>query len=383
MEKETWLDRHTAAAADASVEVACKAMSAIMGMANQREHAVLDMLTAEQKGKFMIWAAARKEKIERVSRRILARQKNTFSSEPTDTVIKTSPDRCDAANLYIIHDRLQKLCQQVPSFPHLVSQSYLKKLSRRASFESLVSLESAGKNAMSREKSFPSTGSLKRAASVISMDELAAAAKQKEGSITPAAGQAAAAQHVASALMTVTHIIPTSPPREYTSVARPKARDSNLERNAAYNQYQQVRSAQGQMQQPSYAHFVPQFLPASYHSTAATVPAPTSPQGGIGLPIESPSPTPIDVMSSPIPVGNHSGMQYPQVEHQHPPETRPIQPSDSFVESNHGRIPSVLPDHMNIMLEEGLIHNGQAADAFLFDLAEEDWAIGEGLDMDM
>ena len=82
MEKETWLDRHTAAAADASVEVACKAMSAIMGMANQREHAVLDMLTAEQKGKFMIWAAARKEKIERVSRRILARQKNTSLPNP-------------------------------------------------------------------------------------------------------------------------------------------------------------------------------------------------------------------------------------------------------------------------------------------------------------
>jgi hypothetical protein len=44
-------------------------------------------------------------------------------------------------------------------------------------------------------------------------------------------------------------------------------------------------------------------------------------------------------------------------------------------------IPSFLPAHLNIVPEERFLpENG--ADDFLFDLAEEDWAIGEGFDMD-
>jgi len=39
---------------------------------------------------------------------------------------------------------------------------------------------------------------------------------------------------------------------------------------------------------------------------------------------------------------------------------------------------------MSIVPEEGYLNavSGQGTDEFLFDLTEEDWAIGEGFDMD-
>jgi hypothetical protein len=47
---------------------------------------------------------------------------------------------------------------------------------------------------------------------------------------------------------------------------------------------------------------------------------------------------------------------------------------------NHMRKSSFLPPHMNVVPEEW---GGDAADDFLMALTEEDWAIGEGIDMEM
>ena len=58
--------------------------------------------------------------------------------------------------------------------------------------------------------------------------------------------------------------------------------------------------------------------------------------------------------------------------------------SGFFVESSHSRVPSFLPQHMNILPEESFLNGigGDGSDPtdMLFDLNEEDWALG--LDME-
>ena len=62
----------------------------------------------------------------------------------------------------------------------------------------------------------------------------------------------------------------------------------------------------------------------------------------------------------------------------------PTEHPGSFVQTNHGRVPSLLPPHMNIAPEDGFLNNvagsGDGTDDFIFDILEADWAIGEGFD---
>jgi len=393
MEPGPWLHRHTAAAADATIEGSTRAVNCAAEMTQGRERSALDVLTIEQRAKFQAWAASRKDRIERLVRakaRAATSMLETSEQVQQNSVgLQTSPDRCDAANLYIINDRLDRVCSKMPPVPPLIKPTNLKKLSRRASFESLGSsmaiLEGGDKKSgMSREKSFASTGSLKRSAASMSDDSLASKA-QKDGP-APESAEAASAHLVTSALNDVRDIIPKAPPREFINISPPHpARGKPPSQRQSYARQQQQPQPQQQLQQD--------FLHQGGYARA-TPPA-YNPGSPIGLPL-SPlnEPTPVGVTSGgggvdadmilpdgrpvPLPTPVHSmGGAAPLSQLESDP--------GSFVESNHGRVPSFLPQHMNILpAEEGFL-NGVAGDGsdptdMLFDLNEEDWALG--LDME-
>lgn len=373
-----WLHRYTAAAADATIEGATRAVNSAAEITQGRERSALDVLTIEQRAKFQAWASLRKDRIERLARaKAVAAasmlQTNEHVQQQSRVGLKPSPDRCDAANLYIINDRFERVCSKMPPAPPLVKPTNLKKLSRRASFESLCSslanLEGGEKKGgMSREKSFPSTGSLKRSAASMSDDSLASKA-QKDGP-APEAAEAASAHLVTSALNDVRDIIPKAPPREFINISPPHpARGKPPSQRQSYApQQQQLQAQQDFLHQGGYAR---------------TTPPAYNPGSPIGLPL-SPPHEPItsgggrvdaDMM---LPDGRPVPLPAPV--HSMGEPTPPYQ-VDSFVESNHGRVPSFLPQHMNILPEEGLL-NGVAGDGstdnmdMLFDLNDEDWALG-------
>ena len=266
----------------------------------------------------------------------------------------------------------------MPPAPPLVKPTNLKKLSRRASFESLGSsmanLEGGEKKAgMSREKSFPSTGSLKRSAASMSDDSLASKA-QKDGP-APEAAEAASAHLVTSALNDVRDIIPKAPPREFINISPPHpARGKPPSQRQSYApQQQQLQAQQDFLHQGGYARTTP---PA--YNPGSPIGLPLSPphepiasgSGGVDADMMLPDGRPV-----PLPAPVHSMG-----------EPAPPYQVDSFVESNHGRVPSFLPQHMNILPEDGLL-NGVAGDGStdmdmtgLFDLNDEDWAFGLGMD---
>ena len=403
IENEPWLHRHTAAAADATVEATTKAINSAAEMVQRRERPLLDVLTVDQRAKFLAWAAARKDRIERVANARASRGGRTPAGDNFESGLQPSPDRCDAANLYIVNDRLNKVCQTMPTSPPLIRPASLKKLARRASFESLgssmASLESGGKKGgMSREKSFPSTGSLKRTAASMSEDDLVS--KVKEGP-SPEAAEKAAASLLASALSDVRDIIPNSPPREFVNICPPQlARGKPPSQRQSYGQQpqQQLYMHQGgyarAKQTPSPALMLPQQNASGF--------SPCSPTSPLGLPLSaSNTPTPLDVMSGDVDVEMEAippmpltmpmqGVQQQQQQQQQqhaastlPPVAEQADP-ESFVDSNNGTIPSLLPPHMNIVPEDGYLNNistSGADDDFLFDLMEGDWAI-EGFDME-
>ena len=113
MESGPWLHRHTAAAADATIEGATRAVNSAAEMTQGKERSALDVLTIEQRAKFHAWAASRKDRIERLAK---ARARAASSMLQTNdqfeqggTGLQTSPDRCDAANLYIVNDRINRV----------------------------------------------------------------------------------------------------------------------------------------------------------------------------------------------------------------------------------------------------------------------------------
>lgn len=132
---------------------------------------------------------------------------------------------------------------------------------------------------------------------------------------------------------------------------------------------------------------VPTISPQDAQATAAAsveqvlgalkeiIPKPPTPVPSTRLawdPANFPIPDPSPVSASWMPVQNgHPGMYQPMLAGQVPPP----------IGGMHQRTSSFLPPHLNVVPED--MWTGDAADDFLMTLADEDWAIGEGIDMDM
>ena len=305
---ETWVDRHVGAASGLVMQSTHDCMQALHNSVGDRERSVMSILDDSQRTMFLQWAADNKERLAGLKGGRVAQDGFTLS-----------PNNHDAANLYIINHRLQKALNKLATPPALVVGSSIKRLSRRPSFESLGSSGSLsdhrdGSRAISREGSFASSGSLKRSASELEMDD----DKHHGQSVSPEAAEVAAQPTIDAALGFVKGIMPLRPMPQPELVS-------------------------------SFVMPPPKSAPALSQVVAPKHPYPSM--------CAQQDVNPRPVMSEQVAFN--------------PPPQQPV--------------PSFLPQPLNaVPEEEGFLtqQGSDPADDFLFELAEEDWAIGEGFEMD-
>lgn len=248
---DSWIQRHTALATRNVMENIHDAISAGHAAAKSRERDVMKILTPDQRVKFLVWARRNGDVIRRlgeakirsgavVSRTswvdtgrvpttFCGRDSRETALECGDDKYMTSPDRHVASNLYIINHLLSEikhrqqqrkertLSSATPTL--FVHPLQLKKLSRRPSFESLVGLQayedSQASKKLSREASFPSTGSLKRSLNDMSLEgshsdlhSINSSLDATNNSITPILAQSAGQAAVLAVLSDVMPIVP-------------------------------------------------------------------------------------------------------------------------------------------------------------------------------
>lgn len=151
---KTWIHRHTAAATKNVLDSTQHVISGMYEAAKKREEAILNVLTLEQRHKLCTWVASKSTAMRQLQVKLA--QLNE-ADEYT-----TTPQRHVAANMYIIDHRLSNIKSRLHTKAY-IHPSQLKNLSRRPSFESLAGQDAPEpKSKLSREASFPSTGSLKR-----------------------------------------------------------------------------------------------------------------------------------------------------------------------------------------------------------------------------
>ena len=328
---ESWLERHTARAADLAMASAHDSTQAVSLRLGQRERSMLQILSPAQKVKFLSWAEKNRERLKhvmdkKVKKHMAANKHSTF----VDERFKIDKKQHVAANLYILSHRLQKVMQVIPRAAPLVTGSTLMKLSRRPSFESLGRSPmdkpgSDGEGQLSREHSFASSGSLKRSAAPLSMD----GDRPQLLQISPDDAEETCKPTVEKVLGYLKEIIPATPPPQYAP---------------------QQHSQAFELRIPSPAHVTsaPCHQPMAQPQTQYvehTIHQPPSAQGTV----------PMSVVSS-------------------------SQPGDSRA-PGHRKQSSFIPSYLNVVPEE-MFPNDGTADDFLMSLVDEDWAIGEGIDMD-
>lgn len=240
---------------------------------------------------------------------------------------QTCDSQHPAANLYVLNHRLQSILKAIPRAAPLVTGSTLKKLSRRPSFESLGCYDKEEEQLM-RERSFPSTGSLKRSASEMTIDAATGEEKPSLPPISPPDAQVSAAPTVEQVIGHLKDIIP--PPPTVTMIM------NHMELPAP------TPISCMSMSQPPLRHQAP---PNTYAPSTAHHP-------GALLSVRSESAPVLGAAVAP-PVRTHS------------------------------RKPSFLPPHLGLVPEELWPEDGGAAEEFLMNLVDEDWAIGEGIDMEL
>jgi hypothetical protein len=332
---DSWLERHKVAACSLVIQSEHDCIQALGSCIGQRQSSILGRLSAEQKRRFLSWADKNTERIA-----LKLKQKESSLQIEFRDGFSISKGQHDAANLYILNHRLQNILGRLPRPAPLVSCPYLKRFSRRPSFESLgsqVSQENRNESegSLSREESFPSSGSLKRSAS-----ELSEMGDEERPQITcvPEEAESAAAATIEASLGFVKNIIPKPPPPPPEPVAP-------------------MRSSFTIPPPPTKPSFhAPQKVPMSRS------------QGHMQqiLPMGS---SPINARIAPSPA-----------------LLPPPAPKAPFYLSQQSQsaptFPAVLPPHLTIVPEDSFLHTNIEAEDFLFDLAEEDWAIGEGFEMD-
>lgn len=201
-DQKSWLDRHTAFSSNVVKQTAHDATQALTLRINQREKSTMGILTPEQKKKFMSWSVRNREQ--------LAASTNQVPVRRASREISTSQHT--AANLYILNERLEKLLETIPKASPIITGKTLKRFSRRAAFESLGSCDDR-QGGMNKDGTFPSSGSLKRCASEITMegsDESKSHASQQT-TTSPVEAQAAAAPTLEQALQCVRDLLPKPP----------------------------------------------------------------------------------------------------------------------------------------------------------------------------
>lgn len=345
---ESWVHRHTAVASKLTMDSAHDSIQSLHHNVGEQEKSALEVLSESQRVKFLAWAEKNKEKLARLQLKRKQRQTPEEKEEPNAPQL--SPNHHIAANLYILSDKLKNMLQSMPlPAPILVPAPHLKKLSRRPSFESLGScgmpLEKEGRP-LSRDHS--SSGSLKRSNDAIGEmeDEDDHDQQPAQTNINPEEAQIAAAPVVDAALGFIKELIPPPKPiLKVESVPNPDLVLSNYSTEiyspVVVNRPEGVQYAQHPGGAVAYQHQHPQQQQPQHH----------------------------------------------RLQHHQEPTTRPIPEllrsngrvspvAISQMEDQHRQFPTFLPPSLNVVPED------MGNEDFLFDLTEEDWAIGGAFDMD-
>lgn len=357
LSNEGWLQRHAASASCLLMQSTHDTVQALAHNIGLRQKAVVhDCLTLEQKRKFLVWSDQNSARIARASKGA----ENTARIDGNDGY-KLSEEHHDAANMYILNNRMQNIVSTLSTPDILVNKATLRRFSRRPSFESLgscMAMEKKEEEGLSRESSFASTGSLKRSASELSVSE---EERVQIHCIPPEEAEATAKPAIEAALGFVKELIPVPPSPVVAVSSAVKPVFSMPPPPPKTHQHYAVAGASHQP--------LPSPLPVSQQPNTVQQIYPSQ-----GAPMMSQHYSPNQVMSqqsAPAPMHHHHhhGQQY-QSQHVYTNQSEP---------SPYPVIPSFLPPHLNVVPEDGFLPNGNGAEDFLFDLAE-DWAIGEGFD---
>lgn len=317
-DSNSWLDRHSGFATKKLVAATHDAVQALTLRAGQRERGTASILAPEQRSKLLSWSSHNRDRMSRFTASVPPSYKSPLVQHR-----EPSPQYHVSANLYILADRLNKVLETVPRAAPLITGKRFKKLSRRPCFESLSSCD---EKPMHRENS---SCSLKRQASEMSM-EIDGESEGDENSkppapppICPVDAEAKAAPTLHQALGFLQDLLPPAPEAP---------------------------------------------LPSSSAPLSGYIPVAVAPP---------PQAQPVREQPAPAPV-----LSYQSHFHQSAPTLGSV-PAQQQQEQHvgHRRRSSFLPAHLNVVPEE--MWPGDEAEDFLLDIIDEDdWAIGEGIDMD-
>jgi len=377
--RQSWLERHTAAATENVIHTLLTSIHKVGHVVRETDRSALNVLSLEQRVAFSAWASRRSESIARVA----ASKGIAFGNAkvPVDMSmgamgVELSRENHEAVNLYLLDHKLRTLCETLPPVPSLVPSDLLKGLSQRPLFESLASTTAAleekqGGNKLSRERSLSlsSNTSLKRSAGDLS--QLDEPPTPVVPNVTPQVAEDVAAPFVQEVLGSVASLIP---PR---AIGNPEMISLNppVLRNASHS-----KSTEDYPPMP-----VPSAMLSSTSSLDLYQVSENSQSHQSGM---SDSTKGHVSFSDDLP--ERYGGNGPSGEQDKGYQSWTMVQDSMQRSRSCPTIQSVLPSHMNIVPEDGYLGSisyvnvdTDGAEDFLFDLAEEDWAIGEGLDMDI
>lgn len=322
--KEAWLERHTAYASSLTIKSTHEALQAVGFRLGHREGAVDGFLTSDQRAKLLNFVTSRRDAL-----------KEHLGSKPgvSGDYYQTSPDQHRSGNLYVTNHHLKSVLNTIPPAAPLLTGLALKKLSRRPSFESLGLVSGDRKEnddfELSRDRSFASSGSLKRTASEMSMD---GEERPHVQTISPEDAESVALPYVESVIGHLKPIIPVPNPAP-----------------------------------PAMIHQMPRAPRPVSSAPALAQPAPAP----LVYDPERVIPTPVVSALAPPPAVTPAHVAAPIA-------PQPLEEPAS----KHQRKSSFLPAGLNVVPEE-MWPADAVAEEFLMSLVDGDWAIGEGVDMEI
>ena len=456
-EKNTWLDRHTARSSALAMQSLHDSIGGMAQMVGDRSSTMTNpILSPSQRVKLLAWA---RQNSNRIRARLQARRERALRQQEEES--KNKPAHIDenhidigtyidpkyqlnktyhlAAKLYILNHQLSGVLKDFPyRSPSILTPPVLKKLMRRASFESLGQQKDTDTRSIAREdssissssmKSLPSNGSLLKSTSNLSLG----ADLERPVQITPQVGEQAAVELVDQALGFVKPIIPPIPKPTIQVVSNVHLPAHMVGNNTGAVPMQDVSSS---MAIDYHGH---QYVPAPVASFGAPVqlaPAvlpnyqvPPTPQyeGAVSHHYSNHPQTQLSTQHYPAPhtqphtshiqQANHP-YQQSQAEHYFPPQQQvhytpaptvsahqqqvtsmdhsvPVYDASSSenqhasppTNKKHERKSSFLPPHLNVVPED-MFPGVQGTAADFIELQDclmdgDDWGIGIGLDMEI
>jgi len=426
----SWLDyRHSTQASTYVNDNVYKCLLSFSQLSKEREENSLQrILTPEQRTKLHVWIRKKKTFLEKKKTQPQQKQQpqHTSPSEemerirsflkkkllklPKEYKLNVSPNYHDATNIYIINNHLESVLKSptVPAPQSIVNgRVHLKQLSRRPPFESLGGSgnnkdDEQGKSGLNRDRSYSSSGSLKRCASGVSIQERdrsssISSANDMNGnshtvSISPEAAQSSTHFEVAEALKPAGITLPERayvPPMDgngggvradsmtnpvNNNHIQPQIRTSHVHypNNKMHKGMNAVPTPvnthvqMDQLMEPTWNNWEDN----AYNNVAKESFIPT-------IPLSSNS----NMNSAPLSSVDRQEQNIIQNYYENSRQQEQQQTQQQFPNiRNSVSVPSILPStngQMNIVPEEDEFNSSEAVDDYLLDLTNDnDWAIG-------